>query len=440
MYLGIDIGTTSVCAVVIDENGGLLRSLTQSNTFGYAKGPARMQNADGIAQKCREICAELSAAYPIASIGVSGQMHGILYVNAEGAALSPLYSWQDERGNLPADDGSYAEELSRRSGCRVSTGYGCCSVYYDVRNGAVPPDAAAFCTIGDYVAMQLCGRKAPLVHDSCAASLGLFDLQNRCWDEDAIQKAGMPRAIFPRVTDRVEALGLTPTGATVYTCIGDNQASVYGSVRDESAFLLNIGTGSQISMISRTYVKPPVGEVRPYLNGAYLVAGCPLCGGYSYRLLKDFFDSVAGEVSYDTMNAWALSALAAQERGTLRTPAIAPTFRGTREDPARRASITGLSEANFNAPALTLGVLKGISGELREFYTAFAALLGERTWAVGAGNAVRLNEALRRVLREDFGCEVSIPAHTEEASFGAARAAAQAHTGENFNHWIQYQA
>lgn len=435
MYLGIDIGTTSICAVVISREGTLLRVLTSPNTFHAAEGAARMQDAQGIAQKCREICRELCTAYPVVSIGVSGQMHGMLYVDADGNACSPLYSWQDERGNLKAEQGSYAEELSLRSGYRVSSGYGCCSVYYDRKHHAIPQKAVAFCTIGDYVAMRLCGRKTPLLHDSCAASLGLFDLKNRCWDEAAIASAAMPRALFPAVTSRVEALGVREDGATVYTCIGDNQASVYGSLGDERAFLLNIGTGSQISVITKAYCCPPVGEVRPYLDGAYLVAGCPLCGGYSYRLLKDFYESVGGEITYDTMNAWALAALNAQACA----PTVTPTFRGTRADPTCRAGVMGISEANFNAPALTLGVLKGISGELKEFYAAFAALLGERTMAVGAGNAVRLNEAMRRVLREDFGCDICIPVHTEEASFGAARAAAEAHTGEDFKHWIRYK-
>ena len=436
MYLGIDIGTTSICAVVIRADGGLVRSVTKPNTFGFADGAARMQDVGGIVKMCRDMVNELCAAYPVISIGVSGQMHGILYVDADGDALTSLYSWQDERGNLLAGgDESYAEQLSRLSGCRVSTGYGCCSVYYDMKNAATPQGAAAFCTVGDYVAMQLCGRKTPLLHDSCAASFGLFDSKSRAWDEAAICKSGMPRALFSDVTSRVEALGQTEHGATVYTCIGDNQASVYGALRDENSFLLNIGTGSQISVITKEYVQVPVGELRPYLDGAYLVVGCPLCGGYSYRLLKDFFASTGAQLTYDTMNAWALSALAAE----VAAPTVEPTFRGTREEPTRRASITGLSEANFNAPALTLGVLRGISGELKEFYTAFAALLGKRTAAVGSGNAVRLNEALRRVLRDDFGCDIAIPAHTEEASFGAARAAAEAHTGEDFKHWIRYE-
>ena len=436
MYLGIDIGTTSICAVVIDEHGTLLRSVTQPNTFGSTSGAARMQDADGIAQACCELCAQLCTEYGVVSIGVSGQMHGILYVDEDGLAVSPLYSWQDERGNLLTKQGdSYAEQLSRLSGERVSTGYGCCSVYYDTQNQTLPARAAAFCTIGDYVAMRLCNRTAPLLHDSCAASLGLFDLEKRCWNEAAIRHAAMPRALFPAVASTVEALGQTQSGATVYACIGDNQASVYGSVRDDSAFLLNIGTGSQISVISREYVKPTVGEVRPYLDGAYLIAGCPLCGGYSYRLLKDFFSSTGCEITYDTMNAWALSVL---DDG-MSTPTVHPTFRGTREEPARRASVVEISEGNFNAPALTCGVLRGISGELKEFYRAFSGLLGKRSCAVGAGNAVRLNEALRRILADDFGCEICIPLHTEEASFGAARAAAQAHTGQNYQHWIRYQ-
>ena len=436
MYLGIDIGTTSICAVVISPDGTLLASVTKPNTYGSTDGAARLQNADGIAVLCGQICDKLTAAYPVVSIGVSGQMHGILYVDADGLAVTPLYSWQDERGNMPTDGAqTYAEQLSRLTGYRISTGYGCCSVYYDVKNDAVPKKAAAFCTIGDYVAMRLCDRKTPLLHDSCAASLGLFDLKSRAWDEIAIQNAALPRHLFPEVTDMVAPLGQRACGATVYTCIGDNQASVYGSLRDESAFLLNIGTGSQISMITKEYCQVPLGEVRPYLDGAYLVVGCPLCGGYSYRLLRDFFGSVGSEISYDTMNAWALAALKAE----VAAPFVEPTFRGTRAEPRRRASITALSEANFNAPALTLGVLRGISGELREFYAAFKALLGERTVVVGAGNAVRLNEALRCVLQSDFGCDLAIPVHTEEASFGAARAAARAHTGEDFKHWIRYQ-
>lgn len=442
MYLGIDIGTTSVCAVVIGEDGSLLRSLTKQNTFGYADGAARMQDACGIAALCREICDELCTQFPAVSIGVSGQMHGILYLDADGNAASPLYSWQDERGNLLSDDGktTYAQALAEASGYRVATGYGCCSLYYDTKNHAIPQNAVSFCTIGDYVAMQLCGRKTPLLHDSCAASLGLFDLKARRWDDAAAARVELPLSLFPATTGKVEALGKTDGGVTVYTAIGDNQASVYGSLRDENAFLLNVGTGSQISMITPGYVVPAVGEVRPYLGGAYLLAGCPLCGGYSYRLLRNFFESVGTPMDYAALNALAAKAFADEQAGKLTPPTVTPTFRGTRSNPTQRAAIAGLSEENFTAPALTLGLLRGMCRELGEFYDAFvevAAGQGEPIM-VGAGNAVRLGETLQGIMEQDFGKKLHIPAHTEEASFGAAMAAAEAHMGCSFKHWIRY--
>ncbi len=442
MYLGIDIGTTSVCAVVIGEDGTLLRSLTKSNTFGSSDGAARMQDARGIAALCKEIYVGLCAEFSVVSVGVSGQMHGILYLDADGNAVSPLYSWQDERGNLPAPQAeqTYAQVLSRVSGHRIATGYGCCSLYYDAENDAIPAEAVSFCTIGDYVAMQLCGRKAPLVHDTCAASLGLFDLKKRCWDDAAIARAGLPGDIFPATTSAVRALGKTAQGATVYTAIGDNQASVYGSLRDENAFLLNVGTGSQISMITPEYVAPTMGEVRPYLGSAYLLAGCPLCGGYSYRLLLDFFCSLGTPVDYDTLNALAAEAFADEQAGKLTPPTVTPTFRGTRHTPTQRASITGLSVDNFTASALTLGLLRGMSRELGEFYDAFvaAAQIKDEPVMVGAGNAVRLGGTLRQIMEQDWGRALHIPAHTEEASFGAAMAAAEVHMGRSFKHWIHY--
>ncbi len=433
MYLGLDIGTTSVCAVVLDGEGKTVYTATRPNGFASSNGSERTQDAEKIAALCQEITREVLQNHSIVSIGVSGQMHGILYLDADGCALSPLYSWQDERGNLPYKDGTYASVLSKKTGYAMATGFGGTSLFYDVCKNAIPARAACFVTVGDYVAMRLSGRKTPLLHPTNSASVGLFDIETGAWDETAIRAAGLPRRLFPEIAQSVSLLGKTEEGIAVYTAIGDNQASVYGAVKDEDSFLVNVGTGSQISVISKKFVRPPVGEVRPFLGGAYLVAGCPLCGGYSYRLLKEFFESITGEaVDYSTMNAWAEAAWGKD------APAVVPQFRGTRTDPGARASITGLSEANFNAPAITLGVLRGISRELADFYTAFVPLIGKRAHLVGAGNAVRMNPVLRKIIEEDYGLPLSVPVHTEEAAFGAALAAAEVQEGKSLKHFIRY--
>ncbi len=433
MYLGLDIGTTSVCAVVLDKNGNTVYTATRPNTFGREEGVMRMQDAEGIYALCEEIYREVYEKFRPVSIGVDGQMHGILYLDAEGNAVSPLYSWQDGRGNLPFEGGTYASVLSEKTGYAMATGFGGTTLFYDTVEKSIPPAAVTFATVGDYIAMRLAQRKEPLLNATCAASVGLYDIERGAWDEGAIMAAGLSPDFFPTVTADIAPLGKTAEGVTVYTAIGDNQASVYGAVKDGDSFLVNVGTGSQISVISEKLVRPPVGEVRPFLHGAYLVAGCPLCGGYSYRLLKEFFESVTGApVDYALLNAWASEAKRED------VPTVLPQFRGTRADPSARASITGLSEHNFNAKALTLGVLKGISRELCEFYTAFLPLVGKRSHLVGAGNAVRMNPVLREIIEEDYALPLAVPAHTEEAAFGAALAAAEVHEGESLKDFVRY--
>ena len=367
-------------------------------------------------------------------MAVSGQMHGILYTDENGQAVSPLFSWQDERGNLPFENATYADVLSSRSGYNMATGFGCTSVFYDYINDLIPSNARTFCTIGDYVAMKLLGRKTPLVHETNAASLGLYDLKNHRWDGDAISLVGLPLSLFPDTTTKITELGKTKENVSVFTAIGDNQASVYGATQSFDSFIVNVGTGSQISIITNDYRLLPSGcELRPYFHGYYLAIGCALCGGYSYKLLRDFFNSVSEtEISFETMNEWAKSAFNAD------LPICYPLFRGTRQSPTLRASFTNLSVENFNAPAITLSTLYGISQELKNFYEQLIPITGKRKHLIGSGNGLRLNPVLRQIIEKDYDRKLNVPTHKEEAAFGAALLAAETFEKIGFKHFIQY--
>ena len=435
MYLGLDIGTTSICAVVLDGNGNVVYTTTRANNYHQRnQNGERTQDPEKIFSLCKEVYRETIKQYAVKSVGVSGQMHGILYVDSDGQAVSPLYSWQDERGNLPFENATYAEILSSRSGYKMATGFGCTSVFYDYINCLVPKKAVSFCSIGDYIAMKLANQSKPLLNETVAASLGLYDLKNRRWDFQAISLVGLPTSLFPETSANVVELGKTTGGVSVFTAIGDNQASVYGAEQSLDTVIVNIGTGSQISVITDQYAQmPPTCEIRPYFNGRYLAIGCALCGGYSYKLLKDFFNSVSEkEITYDTMNDWAKTAL------NKHLPTTNPLFRGTRTDPTLRASICNLSENNFNAQALTLSVLKGISSELKNFYSLITPITGKRTHLVGSGNAIRMNHVLKQIIETDYNMPLNIPAHKEEAAFGAALLAAETLENKSLKNFIHY--
>ena len=94
--LGIDIGTTTISAAVL-EDGQFLATETRANGafIPSALTCAREQDVEKITQTALAIVQMLFERYPdIHSIGVTGQMHGILYVDADGNAVSPLYTWQ----------------------------------------------------------------------------------------------------------------------------------------------------------------------------------------------------------------------------------------------------------------------------------------------------------------------------------------------------------
>lgn len=164
-----------------------------------------------------------------AAIGLSGQMHGILYLDSAGTPVSPLYTWQDGRGDLPYDkDHNWASHLSQITGHSLATGYGLVTHYYNLQHHLVPDDASVLCTIHDYLAMKLAGRTSPVMEATTAASLGLYDVHRRCFDFDALKKAGIDPAILPAPAT-VPCLGTGELGIPVYAALGDNQASFLGA-------------------------------------------------------------------------------------------------------------------------------------------------------------------------------------------------------------------
>lgn len=429
LALGIDIGTTSVSFTVADIAGrcqAMHRSVPNDSILDTAEPWRREQDPGRILETVQKVTDEILEAYPgIAAIGLTGQMHGVLYLDGEGNALSNLVTWQDARGNLPNGEGmSYAEKMTERTGMPVSTGFGLVTHYYNICCGLVPAAAHTLCTVMDYVGMRMTGRTSPLMHATNAASLGLFDVEAGTFRTDAAGKLDMDPAILPEVTSAVRELGLY-RGIPVYTAVGDNQASFFGSVADEdAAVLVNYGTGSQISMTLPGVRDAGEAEVRPYFDGKFLLSGAALCGGRAYALMERFFRGYAAAIGagadeqYGTMNALAQEVYGASSSLTVRT-----TFAGTRRSPGEKGAIEDIDEENFTPGQLILGTLRGMAEELYRMYIPHAD--ESRRILVASGNAVDRNPVLRQVLEDTFGMHLVRPDVREAAAFGAALLAAR---------------
>lgn len=426
--IGLDIGTTSISAVAAEvSSGALLRSVTVPNDgiLPSPDGVSRLQDPVRIVETALGLKESLAAEFsPVAAIGVTGQMHGILYLDRAGRAVSPLYTWQDGRGNLPYGKSTYAAHLSTRSCYPLASGFGLVTHFINREQGLVPSEAVTFCTIQDYIALLLARRKTPLLHASDAASFGCFDLEAHTFDRFAMEKLGFDNAFLPAVTAETAIIGQVGS-IPVAAAIGDNQASVLGSLRENADILVNIGTGSQVSAVVSAPVPFPAGAVRPYVDGKFLLAGSPLCGGRAYALLHRFFARCAELFGGDGRDIYTVMNDMAAEQPEDHSLTVDTRFCGTRNDPALRGALSEISEDNFTPEQLTRGVLWGMTAELRGLYGEMP-LLSPATGLVGSGNAVRKNPVLRRYLEEQFNLPLKLPVHREEAAFGAAVFAAAA--------------
>ena len=158
--IGLDIGTTTICGIAVDaESGKLLKSVTLDNdSFIDGKPFEKIQFPEAIIDKVTALAAQLYNEFsPVCAVGITGQMHGIVYIDAEGKAVSPLYTWQDESGNQPYENGTYASVLSDITGYNAASGFGGTTYFYHSKNSLVPESAVKICTIHDYAAMVLTG-------------------------------------------------------------------------------------------------------------------------------------------------------------------------------------------------------------------------------------------------------------------------------------------
>lgn len=399
--IGIDIGTTSICGVVIDAKTGKVLKSKTVNSDAFIKSDKnfeKIQSADKIIKLATEILEGFMSKETV-SIGVTGQMHGIIYTDKDGNTVSPLYTWQDLRGNEPYKDTTYAKHLGSNAG------YGNVTDFYNKVNNIRPKNAIGYSTIHDYFVMKLCGLKKAKIHISDAASFGLFDLKNKTFNYDCNID----------VVDGYTIAG-TYKNIPVGVAIGDNQASVFSTLQDEDGVLLNVGTGSQVSIVTDKVIKGENLEARPYFEGKYLIVGAALCGGRAFAVLKDFYKKLFsyhypledGEV-YKIMDKMVLDAT---------SPLTVDTrFSGTRADANILGSISGISTENFTPENLTLGVLEGMVNEL---YGLYKEMNINKVSLIGSGNGIRKNKPFITLSEEKFGASLKVPAHKEEAAFGAA--------------------
>ena len=438
-FLGLDLGTTSLSAAVVDLTAGAVLT-TRSRRHG-ADLPADVpgshrQDPDvlvaGASGLLRELAAETG---PFAGVGVTGQMHGVLYTDAGGRAVSPVYTWLDRRAGMRggrAGEKTYPELFADATGESVPLGYGALTHFTLQRTGRVPASATHLCTPADYLVMRLADLAQPVIDPTLAHSLGLFDLGRNTFAAGWSALESLVR--LPALSGGVVVghQGDVP----VVTAIGDNQASFIGSVGNpRNTASVTLGTSGQVCCVSpaRPAHSGPELEVRPFPGGSFLLVGASLTGGKALEVLANLIDSVAAALT--GRRAEDPYALLEATSAPPPYPVVDTRFAGSRGG-AQAGAITGVTMENLTLPHLAYGFAQGVVDELHAFWAGAFAKAGATagvTGLVGSGNALRRSTLVQERLSETFGLPLTLTEHPEEAAVGAALYAASVVRGEPLN-------
>jgi len=258
MFVGLDIGTSSVKAVLLDEGQSHIGSATSALTVERPHPSWSEQDPDSWWTACEAVMDELAARYPaeiaaVRGIGLSGHMHGATLLGADDRPLRPCILWNDGRSAKQCADLEQAEpKFLTLGGNRVMPGFTAPKLQWVRENEPDIFDKVAKVLLPkDYVRLKLTGDHVGDMSDS-AGTLWL-DVAARDWSDDLLAATGLSRQHMPRLVEGSESSGQLrkdlcdrwgmASSPVVAGGGGDNAASAcgVGAVEPGSAFV-SLGT------------------------------------------------------------------------------------------------------------------------------------------------------------------------------------------------------
>ena len=429
--IGIDIGTSGTKCALFDEAGTLKASHTVGYPMAQPQNGYAEQDPEDWWQATLEGLKAVGRAVPAADIrgiGLSGQMHGLVMLDAAGKVLRPSIIWCDQRtaaecGEITRRVG--ADRLMAITASPALTGFTASKILW-VRNHE--PEHYAACRHillpKDYIRYRLTGELATDASD--ASGMQLLDIERRDWSPEVLEKLDIDRALLAPVYESPEVTGGLTAGVAAVTGLapgtpvvggaGDNAASAVGTgvVRDGNAFV-TIGTSGVIFAHASQMNPDPKGRIHTFccaVPGAWHVMAVTQAAGLSLKWLR-------GQLGYDDYDA--MTALAATAPIGSRRLLYLPYLMGERTphlDANARGAFVGLSGIHGHAD-LIRAVLEGVAFSLADGMDIIRAcgVSVETLMACGGGGS---SPMWRQLIADVLNTPLCIASSTEGGAFGAA--------------------
>jgi xylulokinase len=434
ILIGLDIGTSGAKAAAVEDSGKLLAWAGQEYSIHTPRaGWAEQDPADWLAAICCCIRDVLRAAGGdpgnVAGIGLAGQMHSLVCLDARGEVLRPAILWADQRSaaQVRALEASIGRDnLAAWTGNPLAAGFMLASWRWLVENEPDTADATRWLMLPkDYIRYRLTGKIGSEPSD--ASSTGLFDPHRRCWSEPMLKEAGLTNERLPQIfpsagaaggllTEFARACGLTAGVPVIYGASDVSAQALAQGILEPGTVSCTIGTGGQIFAPLLEPRHDPNLRMHLFchcLPDTWHQEAAILSAGLSLRWLRD---QVFSGSTYDAL-ADAASRVGAGLDGLFFLPFLAGE-RTPYMNPALRAGFTGLT-LRHGQPHMVRAVMEGVVFALRQGLELMQSLGTPVERLVATGGATR--HPLWLKLQADI---FNRPVYISQAEEATARGAA----------------
>lgn len=438
LYIGIDLGTSAVKLLLMDETGKVLNIVSKEYPLSFPNPGWSEQNPSDWWAQSKAGLKELTANVDknsIAGISFGGQMHGLVVLDENDEVIRPAILWNDGRTQKETDylnNEIGKEKLSKLTGNIAFAGFTAPKILWLKANE--PQNFAKIKKImlpKDYIAYRLTGEFSTDYSD--ASGMLLLDVKNKCWSKEMLEICGVKEEWMPKLYESYEKTGTLkpdvaeelgfPAECIVAAGAGDNAAAAIGTgTVGAGKCNLSLGTSGTLFITSDKFGVDPHNALHSFdhADGAYHLMGCMLsaasCNNWWMKDILHTDDFADEQKPLD-------------EEGRLGENHVyfLPYLMGERSphnDPSARASFIGMSMDTSRADMLQ-AVFEGVAYGLRDSLEVARSLgvAPERTTICGGGAKSPL---WRKIVANIMNMKVDTVEVEEGPAYGGAILAAVA--------------
>ncbi|MBT3318979.1 MAG: xylulokinase [Clostridia bacterium] len=437
--MGIDVGTSGVKCIIIDEQGKVIASDTQGYPLSTPQNGWSEQDPanwwQGTLTAVKNVVDSSGIGNDdIVGLGFSGQMHGLVALDENDNVIRPAILWNDQRTEAECEEiievGGGLEGLLSYTNNTMLTGFTGGKILWLKKNE--PENYSkmkSFLMPKDYIRFLMTGQKYTDVSDGSGTAL--FDVENREWSKPIIEKVGFEFSIFPKCLESDEVAGTITKevaqvtglkeGMKVYAGGGDAVIQTTGmGIVQEGTIGLIIGTSGVVSMSLDGFGKNEGGKVQFFCNNdknKWQAFGCQLSSGGSLEWLKDTI--YEGNDPFKEINE------GAEQSGVGANKLVfLPYLTGERAphpDPDARGVFFGLSLIHGKGD-MARAVMEGVTYGLRQIYELIlASKPGIKPTQIFSSGGASKSPLWRQIQADVFGLPVkTLTGAAEGGAYGAA--------------------